>query len=76
MKINKSKCLFSHFYTIVFCFCMGISPALAMQSDAEHPHILVNQQDRKAILEKIRTQDWAAKIFNGMKKNLKRIKMI
>ena len=70
MKINKSKCLFSHFYTIVFCFCVGISPALAMQLDSDHPHILVNQQDRKAILEKIRNQDWAAKIFTEMKSRL------
>lgn len=36
-----------------------------------HPHILVNQQDKSAILEKIRQQEWAAKVFLEMKNRLK-----
>ena len=70
MKKHDLKCLLNHLFVIVFFFCLGIRYTLAMQSDAEHPHILVNHQDRKEILEKIRNQDWAAKIFSGMKSRL------
>ncbi len=70
MKIHHLKYLLIHLCVIAFFFCTGISHTLAMQPIVEHPHILVNQQDRKTILEKISNQDWAGKIFSGMKSRL------
>ena len=43
---------------------------LTIQLHAQNPHILVNNDDRQAVLEKIRQQKWAASIFEEMEKEV------
>lgn len=48
----------------------SITLLLTAKAAVEHPCLLVNKQDKQAILEKIERQDWAARIFEGMKQRL------
>ena len=60
------------FRTVLLFIVVGLGLNAKGQSTTHqsHPHILVNQEDRSAILEKIRQQDWAAKVFMEMKNRL------
>jgi hypothetical protein len=60
------------FRTVLLFIVVGLGLNAKGQSTKQksHPHILVNQEDRSAILEKIRQQDWAAKVFMEMKNRL------
>src|SRR4051812_21677395 len=47
-----------------FIVCFLLSTAVFAQD--EHPHILVKNTDRPAVLEKISKQEWAKKAFDEM----------
>jgi len=44
---------------------------LESKAQLSHPRILVNSTDKNKIIEKIRQQDWASKVFTEMKTRLK-----
>jgi hypothetical protein len=70
MKINKSIWVVTQILLMIIFLCIGTHSSQAQQSIEAHPHILVNQQDKSAILEKIRQQPWASKSFAAMKQKL------
>ena len=43
---------------------------LNIQLHAQSPHILVNDDDKQAVLEKVQQQKWAASIFEEMEKEV------
>ena len=71
MKKPEMSCLFaacSWACAIVIC---GLLPAAqAAEGDrpaVKHPNLLLNREEIGQIKEKIRTQDWAAKLFERVK---------
>ena len=70
MKLSTSKFIQRLMMAVVIFFCIDIHSAIALQQSEEHPHILVNQKDKAQILDKMRNQEWAAKVFTDMKSRL------
>ena len=70
MKTYNSGWVVTQVTLALIFFCIGSFPTKAQPTNVGHPHILVNQQDKLKILEKIRLQPWAAKSFSSMQQRL------
>ena len=59
--------MMSKFKGVLICCLLGFNSSLI---SAQNPHIIVNQDDRLMVLEKVRQQAWAGKIYQDIYKRV------
>lgn len=56
---------------IKICICIAVSSlSFTLSAQENYPHILVNDNDKQIVLEKVKQQAWARAIFDDFKKNV------